>query len=46
MRIRAHEETHALEEMGGLEYLTDALRRNQHVNLNLKDVEEIELEQN
>ncbi|MCK5450065.1 hypothetical protein KAI32_04310 [Candidatus Pacearchaeota archaeon] len=43
IRLRGHEETHALEGMEGLDYLTDALRQNQNVKINLKEVDEEEI---
>jgi len=37
--VRAHEETHALEFMGCLEYLEDCLYENQNVKIDLNEVE-------
>ena len=43
IRIRAHEETHALEQIGGLDYLMDQLYEDKGVEIDFYDVDNIEV---
>tara|TARA_Y100000310_G_scaffold276920_1_gene294415 strand:+ start:610 stop:1128 length:519 start_codon:yes stop_codon:yes gene_type:complete len=43
IRLRAHEETHALEGMGQLDVLTDRLLEEQNVKINFKEIDDGEI---
>jgi len=43
IRLRAHEETHALDFMCGLDYLSDVLLQNQNVRINFRNIDSREI---
>jgi hypothetical protein len=43
LRVRAHEETHSVDFIGQLDFLTDRLLEEQNVKINLKEIDNIEV---